>query len=87
MATHRTITAAERERLRVEWMERSAQAFERMFAEDQQQGLVTFTQREDRAVDLGGELARWLVEEHVAADPSARPSEGSTTPGRSPRTR
>jgi transposase len=56
-------------------MERSAQAFDRMFAEAEQAGLVTFTQREDRAVDLSQELAQWLVEEHVAADPAARPSE------------
>jgi hypothetical protein len=74
MAVRGTMTAAERERLRVEWMERSARAFEGMFAEDQQAGLVTFTQRECRAVDLGEELAKWLLEEHVAADPSAQQS-------------
>lgn len=70
-----TMTAAERERLRREWRDRADRAFERMFGEDQQGGLVTFTEREARAVDLGDELAGWLVEEHVAADPAARPSE------------
>src|SRR5829696_8025156 len=75
MASYAPMTAAERQRLHREWMERSERAFQRMFAEDQQEGLVTFTQREDRAVDLGQELAKWLVEEHIAADPAAQPSQ------------
>jgi hypothetical protein len=74
MASLEKLKSPDRDRLRREWLERAGQIFERMFAEDQQKDLVTFTQREDRAVDLGQELAKWLIEEHLAADAAAQPS-------------
>lgn len=74
MATQ-TLNVSSRERLRREWMEQSRQAFERMFAADQQENLITFTQREDRAVELTRQLAQWLLEEHISADPATQPSQ------------
>jgi hypothetical protein len=44
-----------------------------MFADDQQDQLVTFDQREARAIDLSDDLAAWLLEQHTAADPAVRP--------------
>ena len=65
----------DREALRERWLLRAGQALERMFAEANQCRLVTFTEREDMACDLGKELAAFLVEEHAAADSQVRPSE------------
>ncbi|HZL36720.1 MAG TPA: hypothetical protein VFC78_15480 [Tepidisphaeraceae bacterium] len=38
MAAHGTMSGSDRERLRQEWMQHSAQALERMFAQEQQAG-------------------------------------------------
>jgi hypothetical protein len=65
----------DREALRERWLQRAGQAFERMFAQANQDQLVTMTQREDRACLLGKELAAFLWEEHTAADHQARPSD------------
>jgi hypothetical protein len=65
----------DREALRERWLLRAGQAFERMFDKDNQDQLVTFTEREDMACALGKELATFLLEEHVAVDPQVRPSE------------
>ena len=65
----------DREALRERWLLRAGQAFERMFAEANQDQLVTFTEREDLACLLGKELAVFLLEEHAAADSQVRPSE------------
>ena len=64
----------DREALRERWLLRAGQAFERMFAEANQDRLVTFTEREDAVCLLGKELAAFLLEEHVAADRQVRPS-------------
>lgn len=64
----------DREALRERWLLRAGTAFERMFAEANQDQLITFTQREDVAVALAKELAAFLVEEHVAADAQVHPS-------------
>ena len=64
----------DREALRERWLLRAGQAFERMFAEANQDQLVTFTEREDMACLLGKELAGFLLEEHAAADSEVRPS-------------
>ena len=63
------------ERLRREWMEEAGRTFEKMFAADQQEYLVTFTQREDMAMELTRHLAQWLLEEHIGADSAAQPSQ------------
>jgi hypothetical protein len=44
-----------------------------MFGSDGQNGLVTFTEREDRACETTDTLARWLMEEHLALDSVADP--------------
>jgi len=44
-----------------------------MFCDKNQEELVTLTEREDVAVSLGKELAAFLLEEHVAADPAKAP--------------
>ena len=64
----------DREALRERWLLRAGRAFERMFAEANQDQLVTFTDREDMACVLGKELAAFLLEEHAAADNQVRPS-------------
>lgn len=56
-------------RKREEFLSQAAQAFDRMFGSDGQNGLVTFQQREDRACQVGDELTRWLMAEHLALDP------------------
>jgi hypothetical protein len=65
----------DREALRERWLLRAGTAFERMFAEANQDQLITFTQREDMACALAKELAAFLVEEHAAVDGQVRPSE------------
>lgn len=65
----------DREALRERWLLRAGKAFERMFADANQDQLITFTQREDMACMLGKELAAFLIEEHVAVDAQVRPSE------------
>jgi hypothetical protein len=68
------LSRQEREALRARWEQRSAQAFERMFGAANQDQLVTFTEREDMACALGEELAKFLLEEHAAADAQVRPN-------------
>lgn len=65
----------DREALRERWLQRAGKAFERMFAEANQDQLVTFTEREDMACLLSKELAAFLLEEHAAADKQVRPSD------------
>jgi len=52
------------------WLARAAASYERMFGGKSREELVTLTEREDMAVCLGKELAAFLLEEHVAADPA-----------------
>jgi hypothetical protein len=65
----------DREALRERWLKRAGKAFERMFADANQDQLVTFTEREDMACLLGQELAAFLLEEHAAVDRQVRPPE------------
>ncbi len=66
-------SATELEHLRREFAARAEAAFEQMFGADGQNGLVTFTEREDRACEVTDALARWLLEEHLALDEAADP--------------
>lgn len=75
MEGRRFLRQKDREVLRERWLLRAGQAFERMFAEANQDQLVTFTEREDMACLLGEELAAFLLEEHAAADSQVRPGE------------
>lgn len=61
------------------WLARAEEAYGRMFGGKSREELVTLTEREDMAVALGKELAAFLLEEHVAADPAKAPAEASTT--------
>lgn len=64
---------AELPALREEFLQRAREGFDQMFATDGQNGLVTFTEREDRACEVTDSLARWLMEEHLALDETADP--------------
>lgn len=55
---------------REEFLRLAQAAFERMFGSDGQNGLVTFTEREERACEITDELARWLMAEHLGHDPA-----------------
>jgi len=59
---------------------RGAAAYHRMFCDENQEELVTLTEREEMAVCLGKELAAFLLEEHVAADPAKAPAEAGEQP-------
>jgi len=61
------------------WVQRTEAAYRRMFEGKSQEELVTLTQRENMAVAIGKELAAFLLEEQVARDPAAAPSEASST--------
>ena len=63
---------------RERWMERAEAAFHRMFEGKSQEELVTLTQREEMAVLIAKELSAFLLEEHVALDSAARPTEASS---------
>ena len=65
------ITSQELRKRRREFQEEAGRAFDQMLGSDGQNGLVTFTQREDRACELGDGLTRLLLEEHLAADEAA----------------
>ena len=54
--------------------------FDSMFGQDGQNGLVTFNQREDEACSGGDRLTRWLLQEHMAADPCAESVEPANCP-------
>ena len=61
------------------WRQRAEAAYQRMFAGKSDAELVTLTQRESMAVAIAKELAAFLLEEHVASDPAAKPAEAATT--------
>lgn len=50
---------------RAKFLEEAGAAFDRMLKEDQEQ-MITFDQMEDRALEVGGKLQRWLVEQCLA---------------------
>ena len=66
-------SAEEVGRLRERFLEQAKAAFEQMFGQDGKNGLVTFTEREDRACEATDALARWLIEEHLAQDDAKEP--------------
>ncbi len=64
-----------REELRRKFRQMADAAFDAMFDDDQQDQLITLTQREDRILDTGAEMQAWILEEHLKADPLADPAE------------
>jgi hypothetical protein len=67
--------AGTRDELRCRWLSHAAAAFDLMFHPDHQPDLVSFDQRERRALELGCDLSAWLLQQHANADPHARPSD------------
>ena len=67
------MTRGELGRRRAAFAEEAGRAFDQMFGDDGQNGLVTFEERENRACDLGDALTRRLLSDHLAADESAHP--------------
>jgi hypothetical protein len=65
---------------RAQFLALAGRAFERMFGDDGQKGLVTFAEREERACAVTDELARWLMTEHVAQDAAGRAAGEQTCP-------
>jgi hypothetical protein len=62
-----------REQLRQQFLDQAAAAFDLMFSPDDPDPLVTFDQREQRALELGRQLLRALLQRHANADPAADP--------------
>ena len=50
---------------KAEFLQRAAEAYDRMTKEDQEQ-MITFEQMEDRVLEVGGRLERWLLEQSLA---------------------
>jgi hypothetical protein len=61
------------------WVQRTEAAYRRMFEGKSQEELVTLTERESMAMLIAKELAAFLLEEHVAADPAVQPAEATST--------
>ena len=64
-----------RDELRSKFRRMADDTFNAMFDDDQQEQLITMTQREDRILDTTGMLQAWLMEEHLKSDPLANPAE------------
>lgn len=59
------------EELRRECHREVDKGFDQMFGSDGQNGLVTFSQREERACEVGDRLSCWLLETHIDLDQAA----------------
>ena len=64
---------------KAEFLRRAAEAYDRMLKEDQEQ-MITFEQMEDRALEVGGQLERWLLEQSLAGAAGRK----ATQPARCP---
>ena len=73
------------EERRRRFLSNAAAAYDLMFAPVHQDQLVTFDQREERACELGRDLATWLLQQHANADPAARPTPGAVPPPTCPK--
>jgi hypothetical protein len=65
------------EALRQRWLAHAAAAFDLMFDPRCQDQLVTFDQREQRAVELSRDLTAWLLQQHLDTDTAIRPEGAS----------
>ena len=74
------MAASRLEQMRAEFMAQAREGFDRMFGADGQNGLVTFTQREQRACEVTDALARWLMAEHLTLDPTGGASMEAACP-------
>jgi hypothetical protein len=62
-----------RDELRRRFLAEATTAFDLMFSRAPDDDLITFAQREQRAHDLGQQLALALLQQHANADPAADP--------------
>ena len=69
--------ADSREQLRQRFLAHAAAAFDLLFHPDHQGDLVSFSQREQRALELSRDLATWLLQQQLAHDPWACPPEAT----------
>jgi hypothetical protein len=69
-----TPTAPDRAERRRRFLAEAATAFDLMFSQAPDDDLITFAQREQRAHDLGQQLAVALLQQHANADPAADPA-------------
>lgn len=69
--------AQEREELEAGFLEEARAQFRRMFDEREQADLVTFDQRESRAVEVSSRLGQWVLERHLAGDAAVAPAAGA----------
>lgn len=53
---------------REEFLKKAIEAYDQMFGVEHQEQLITFTQREERAVELSRKLGLDLLEKHICAD-------------------
>jgi len=65
---------SEHQRSRRQFTAMAGEVFDAMFDEDQQEQLITLTQREDRVLAEGAKLQTWLLSRHLTEDPLARPA-------------
>jgi hypothetical protein len=56
---------------KAEFLREAEKAYEMMFAEKEQPKLVTFAQREARAVEAMKLVGKWLIERHLGDDEAA----------------
>src|SRR5689334_3605820 len=68
------MTTTDREELRRRFLAEAASALDLMFSQAPEDDLITFAQREQRAHDLGQQLAIALLQRHANADPAADPA-------------
>jgi uncharacterized protein with PIN domain len=64
-----------RDEMRAKFRAMADAAFNAMFDDDQQDQLITMTQREDRILQKGAEMQAWLLEQHLTSDPLANPAD------------
>lgn len=67
----RDLPKEDREALRTEFLKEAREQFDRMFGTPEQSRLITLDQREGRAIEIGGRLARWALEHHLEHDEKA----------------
>lgn len=76
----RRLTEQERAKLKAEFLKAAGEQWEEMFDPERQEGLRTFTQREDQACRAGDAMTRVLLGSHVRGDEAARPLETYACP-------
>ena len=78
---------ADRDELRRRFLAEAATAFDLMFDPSLAADLVTFDQREQRALELGQQLVIALLQQHANHDPTADPAPQPAAPPGCPRCR